>query len=314
MEKRAELLCETTTSYELYGLQIALPREIATGLRISTLRPTLQVIPSDQDLGHSDGLLWYHHWYDSEGCWLSAGRRRDGWYVLRFRDAAFSISPDGQLICYDTALDPSSVSNRHFLLNQVLPMVMNLRGTEVLHASSVLTPKGAIVFVGNGGYGKSTLGAYLIGQHSRLISDDAVPLIIRQERVWTSSGPPEMGLWPRARRLLNRNDNSSEKVLVSLIPSEHENGEFVLERIYFLIPSDNACNVEVNQAKGPDALLELIRAAHRLDLTDWSMLKRQVNTLYQVALRVSARTVEYPAGIPDPGQLSAAVLSDLRSP
>lgn len=311
MEKRAELLCKTATPHELYGLQVALPREIGTRLRTTTRRPTLQVIPSGQELGQSNRVFWYHRWYDSEGCWLSAGRRCDGWYVLRFRDAAFSIAPDGKVIRYDTALDPSSVSSRHFLLNQVVPMVMNLRGVEVLHASSVLTSQGAVVFVGNGGYGKSTLAASLIREQFPLLSDDAVPLVVRGQQVWTSSGPAEMGLWPRARRLLNRNDDSPNKLLVPLIAGEHQEGEFPLARIYFLKPSDQRRNVAVEPASKSETFLELVRAAHRLDLTDGRMLERQVNTLHQVASQVSARTVEYPVGVPDPDQLRTLVLSDL---
>jgi len=306
--------CRGLDSHRLYGIGIEFPDAIGNGLPRSRGAALLRVLVSSRELWNSgeNGIQWFHSWYTREGsCWLSAGQRDDGWYLLHSQETDFVVAPGGEQIYFHTSAGHPVEVSRQFLLNQVIPMVMNLRGTEVIHASSVLTSQGAIVFVGNGGYGKSTLAASLIREQSPLLSDDAVPLVVRGQQAWTSSGPPEMGLWPRARRLLNRNDDSPNKLLVPLRACEHQEGEFPLARIYFLQPSDRVRNVAVKPASGPEAFAELVRASHRLDLTDRRMLERQVNTLHQVASLVSARTLEYPVGVPDPDPLRTAVLSDL---
>ncbi len=193
-------------------------------------------------------------------------------------------------------------------------MVMNLRGTEVLHASSVWSRGRAIAFVGNGGQGKSTLAASLVQEGLALISDDAVPLVPDGARIRTSNGPPEMNLWPRSWRLLNPNGrvaNSGDKLLIRLAGNQHRAGNFPLAHIYFLKPSDQTAGAKVKPIGARETLMELVRAAHRLDLTDAGMLRRQLNTLHRVAKLVTAKALSYPAGIPKPGELATAVISDL---
>jgi hypothetical protein len=59
-------------------------------------------------------------------------------------------------------------------LRAVLPLFLQRRGTQVLHASAVRGPHGVVAFCGRAGSGKSTL-AYELGRRGHeLWSDDAV--------------------------------------------------------------------------------------------------------------------------------------------
>ena len=303
----------------IYGLSVNLPLEIARRLESTPAAAEINISSWNSRAGNiSDGTEWYHHWQNSDDghIWLLAGRRSDCFYVLRFVDenVDFAIAPDGGTIHYQCLTDFESGNVRHLVLTQVLPLVMNLRGTEALHASAVLNSAGAITFVGHSGYGKSTLAASLIQSCSQLISDDVVPIYLRKGQTWTSNGSPDMGLWPRARRLLSLNkkiENPTDKCRMTLPRRLHRTGDFPLSRIYFLSPSEQIAATEITLLSPQESLLELLKATYRLDIRDADMLERQFATLSQVAQLVMSKRITYPAGIPNPAELSESIQQDL---
>ena len=281
-------------------------------------QPDIKVENCSQSISPEEGFVkWYHHWRKSPSgiLWLSAGRCKDGSYILRFENAVdFLISPKGDLIQYHVFGNYTNNHTQSALFNQVIPMVMNLRGTEVLHASSILSLKGAVTFIGNGGYGKSTLAAGLVQAGLQLLSDDVVPLIFYGKELWTSSGLPRMGLWPHARQLLTPNgkaDENPDKSLFKLTSTQYKSGNFPLKHIYFLKPSDESVSITTAPMTAQRTFIELVRAAHRLDLTDHAMLQRQFKTLQQVVQIINAKELIYPASIPDIKGLCSTVIRDL---
>ena len=307
----------------VYGIVLDLPQEVVGELGLDCIdgkKADIKVIRGDLDTlnKNEDAFQWYHHWNkpQDENWWLSAGHCKDGSYLLRLENAVdFLISPKGDLIQYHVFGDFKDINAVKALFNQIIPMVLNLRGKETLHASCVLCQEGAIAFVGNGGYGKSTLASALIRTGLKLLSDDAVPIILDGERLWTSSGIPRMGLWPRSRNLLGINveiDNPSDKAFVKLAPMQYKHGNFLLTHIYFLNPSNKAANTRIIPMETQETFIELTRAAHRLDLTDNTMLKRQFVVLHQVTKLITAKKLIYPSDIPSIEELCKAVLFDLK--
>jgi hypothetical protein len=57
-----------------------------------------------------------------------------------------------------------------------LPMILQARGTEVLHASANLTAQGVVAFCGDSGTGKSTIAFGLNQRGYEIVADDAVAL------------------------------------------------------------------------------------------------------------------------------------------
>ena len=55
-----------------------------------------------------------------------------------------------------------------------LPMILQARGTEVLHASAILTAQGVVAFCGESGTGKSTIAVGFNRRGYKLWADDAV--------------------------------------------------------------------------------------------------------------------------------------------
>jgi hypothetical protein len=79
--------------------------------------------------------------------WLSMDKNESG-YLLRFPELAdFSVNADGrEIVCLPVPEIPPHTM-RHLLLDQVLPLVLTIRGLKALHATAVLTPAGVCVFL-----------------------------------------------------------------------------------------------------------------------------------------------------------------------
>jgi hypothetical protein len=85
------------------------------------------------------------------------------------------------------------------LLGTIFAVLLHQRGYLVLHASSVAVDGGALVFIGNKGWGKSTMAATLYGRGHDLISDDVVALKFEDTGApLVMPGFPHFKLYPEA--------------------------------------------------------------------------------------------------------------------
>jgi hypothetical protein len=83
-----------------------------------------------------------------------------------------------------------------YLFNQVLSFALLRRGYEPLHSSSVVVAGGAVAFLGDCGYGKSSLAAACISAGHRLLTDDLL-VAEESETGWIAHpGPSRMKLYP----------------------------------------------------------------------------------------------------------------------
>ena len=101
---------------------------------------------------------WIHHWkFDNGDIWLSLGKEANE-YLLQFPQLAdFYFSPQNKTInCYAQP-DISKQTITHLLLNQVMPLVLTYRGKYFLHASAITLKGFGFAFLGESGFGKSTL-------------------------------------------------------------------------------------------------------------------------------------------------------------
>lgn len=106
-------------------------------------------------------------------------------------------------------VSPAALAEAYW--HAALPLVLHARGSEVLHASAVLTPRGVVAFCGATGSGKSTLAYGLHRRGHALWADDAVALEVSASAIAARSLPFDVrlrpataalfGLGPAARRL-----------------------------------------------------------------------------------------------------------------
>lgn len=137
--------------------------------------------------------------------WLSCAKFEGG-YILRFTNLAdFCVDHLGrEITCHPTSeLLPETLS--HLLLDHVIPLALNVRGQDALHATSVLTPHGVCAFTGATGMGKSTLAASFHRAGYSILSDDCLMLKPHRECLIATPAYPGLRLWNDALASLNLN-------------------------------------------------------------------------------------------------------------
>ena len=88
---------------------------------------------------------------------------------------------------------------RALLLCSPMGGLLHQRGRLPLHASVIATPRGAVVFMGNSGRGKSTLAAHFTKCGFRVLADDiAVVRLDAAGRPEVAPGFPQFKLWPHS--------------------------------------------------------------------------------------------------------------------
>lgn len=320
----------TFLNYTVCGLTIAseieLPELVVAGgqtgpnlfVRVSRSRPR-----SDS---HAD---WFITWKFPDGeLWLSCGKVEGG-YLLSFPGFAdFRVDASGREVVCHPGSDTPADTLRHLLLDQVLPLILNLRGREALHATSVLTPFGVCAFAGRAGAGKSTLAADFMRAGFPVLSDDCLGLERCGNQIRVTPSYPGVRIWDDTRLALFGDATegpsvahytSKRRVLpdarVRALPADPQ----PLTRVYSLTPpvtgeGTNAVDSKIESLSFGASLMELIKFAFRLDVTDRVMLQRQFRFFEQVAARVTVRRLQVHPGFSSLGAVRAAILADMASP
>lgn len=120
-----------------------------------------------------------------------------GQFLLTMPGLARYLAQNGEQIVVEYLAEDRDSEVRLFLLGSVWAALLHQRSLLVLHASAVVTPQGAILFLGRSSTGKSSLAAALYQQKGfPVLADDLVALRIEQGQAWALPGFPHLHLWP----------------------------------------------------------------------------------------------------------------------
>jgi hypothetical protein len=270
---------------------------------------------------YPDPPEWFMHWRMPSGePWLSAARNDEG-YLLRFHDHAdFVMDERGREIVCRYWRDGATATLRHLLIDQVLPLALNLRGAEAIHASAALVDGGAVAFTGPTGSGKSTLAAELARAGHTVIADDCLALVDGGATFEVVPAYPGLRLWRDASRRLASGDRSAAPVAdytdkrrvdpdTSFVDptSRHP-----LRSVFVLDPeAGDPVTTTVAELHPREAAMMLIRSAFRFDVRDRAMLDRQLGFLTRVASAVPVRRVHASRNLDRLPELGQAILQAL---
>ena len=245
--------------------------------------------PSDENQ-----LKWYHHWRLPSGdIAISCARYGDD-YFLRFPEwADFQISQNGvQIQCF-AVRGVTDESIRHLLIDQVIPRVIAHQGRIVLHASAIEVKGGVITFLGESGWGKSTLATSFYEQGYPLLTDDC--LLIKSEAGKIVGIPSYAGsrLWPDSMEAVVHDKSSVHPVVHYstkkriIFPDSIKNKviQLPIKAIFVLASpdeSEDSKEITVEHLTGAVMIMELVKHSFHLDVTDRDKILTQFENLGQV--------------------------------
>lgn len=254
--------------------------------------------------------------------WMTCTRTLQG-YRLHFTDIAdFLVDSSGRRVSCVARPGTPPETIRHLFLDQVIPPLLNLRGSEALHASAIATAQGACAFTGMSGQGKSTLASAFHVLGYPILCDDCLVLKDDPDSIVVQPAYPGLRLWDDSRGAFFGNRRSTlpvshynDKRRISTHASNTDKREFLpLRRIYSLrrnATSGSAGHPQLEPLSIRDALVELISYTFRLDLTDQSMILRQMRVLERVAREVPVRRLHLPDDLSMLPEARELILQDL---
>ena len=213
--------------YTAYGLGIdsvlTLP-ELVTGAQQIDLTIEFGVIPLDSDVGMKKFYYWRT---DRETCLYWQGL---GTFLIR----------DGKQIIIDPAPDVAEQNLHPALLGACMAVVLNQRRYLILHASAVLIKGKVVAFVGDKGWGKSTMAVTLANRGHQLITDDVMAIDLNSEVPMVFPSFPQLKLCPDALESMGQDPESLPRVMPQVSKRQYRlDREFItdpvpLEIIYLL--------------------------------------------------------------------------------
>lgn len=220
----------------------------------------------------------------------------EGMYLFWQGVGTFLIR-EGKEIIVDPLPEAQTDRLRLFLLGAALSVLLHQRDYLILHGSAVNINGRAVVFIGNKGWGKSTMAATFHKRGYNILSDDVTALDIpTQGKPVVMASFPQLKLWPDAVTALGDNPASLPQVVSHFekrdqrLTSGFNQTSVPLEQIFVLgfsdtleikplttqeIIQDLLCNLYL--VRFGSELLRQKQSSHLLRLTD---LAKRVSISY----------------------------------
>ena len=171
------------TPYTAYGLQIAseipLPELLPGSNRSADVHIRYGSVPESLP----DPLAWD-----------SSFQAKQDTLLLSIQGIARYLVVDGREILVDRHPNSPDGVLRLYLMGSAFGALLHQRRYLVMHASTIETAHGAVLFVGPTGHGKSTLLAALVQRGYAMLADDVTAVTVD-----SPSGPVALASFPRLR-------------------------------------------------------------------------------------------------------------------
>lgn len=237
-----------------------------------------------------DGTIWAHFYRIEEG------------YLLRFPDLAdFVVSSSGLMVEAYPVPGISEQTTNHLYLNQVLPLALSRQSKLVLHASAVEIENSAVAFMGESGWGKSTLAASFCTSGHRLLTDDGLLLEKDSRGYFVTPSHPSIRLWNDSRQALIPKNTPAAPTIDYTPKAQLLAGEEIafcekarpIHRLYFL-GNDKVENISIKPITGKGVLMGLVQNSFLLDIEEQEMLASHFKQLSILANTPIFYRLNYP--------------------
>ena len=254
--------------------------------------------------------------------WTRGVALADGQTYVRWPGRAeFLISADGHSIAARPFRPNSREAFRTYLLGQALSFALIKQGFDPLHATVVSIDGAAVAFLGDSGYGKSSLAAAFVEAGHRLVTDDLLVVTEEGSEFSVHPGPPRIKLFPKiARRLLGpqvrgrRIVSGRPKLVIPLDGCQACRTVVPLRAVYVIAPARSGLGtrrVTIRHLTSRQACLELIRNAFNTAVIEPARLRSQFAMATIVAARVPVKRISYPRRLGLLTTVRDVILADL---
>ncbi len=247
-------------------------------------------------------------------------RLSDGSDYLRWPGLfEFLVSPEGRRIAGFPHNGRSQEAFQTYLIGQVLSFALLKQGIESLHATVVVANNAALAFLGDSGYGKSSLGAGFLAAGDRLLTDDLLVVTEKDRRFFAHPGPRRIKLFPEtAAAVLGKFNGgtpmnpTTTKLVIPLLSSQSTDITVPLRAVYVLSPpARRARKIAIRPLSQQEACLALITNAYNSIVTEPARLARQFNWAARTQADWPVKSMAYPgelAQLPGVGDAGKADL------
>lgn len=254
--------------------------------------------------------------------WFQHVCLRDGSTYLRWTGLfEFLISADGLRIACRPLNGASQEAFHTYLVSQVLSFALVKQGIEPLHATVIVVNEQAVGFLGDCGFGKSSLGGSFLQAGYPLLTDDLLVVKEESREFYAYPGPPRIKLFPEiAKSLLGERvkgtpmNTLTPKLIIPLDQHRSHRAAAPLKALYVLTRSGagSSCKrVMIRRLSQRRAFLALLRNTFNPVIIERERLKRQFKMATLVASKVPINLLSYPRILASLPSVREAILSDL---
>lgn len=245
--------------------------------------------------------------------WFKYAPLPDGSVYLRWSGLfEFLVSAGGRRIACRALNGTSREAFQTYLVSHVLSFALLQQGIESLHATAVVVNGQAVGFLGDSGYGKSSLGAACLRAGHRLLTDDVLVATKKNGHFLAHPGPSRIKLFPHIAEALLGDlpagppmNPHTPKLVIPLPAHLHSGAAAPLRTLYVLQPPNGRSRrVAITPLPRRRACLALIANTFNPVIMERERLARQFDWAARLAAAVPVKLLSHPD---DPARLPAVV-------
>lgn len=212
------------------------------------------------------------------------------------------------------------VSNEVFFtyfLGQVLSYCLLARGIEPLHATAIIVNDQAVAFLGDSGFGKSTLAATFLQRGYALLTDDVLALEFSGKNVWARPGIARMKLNPDSADAVFSGGRSipmnsfTSKMIFPLSDSQHGNRVVPLQALYVLPHKPSKSRILIRRLSGRASFLPIVQNTFNDTVLHPDRLKQQFAFAGRLVSLIPIKRLSYPRRLDRLPAVADAILADI---
>jgi hypothetical protein len=244
-------------------------------------------------------------------------------YVRWNGQGEFLVSGDGRLITGSRLSEACAESFQMYLLGLALSFSLVKLGLEPLHATAVVADGEAVAFLGDSGFGKSSLAACFVHAGDRLLTDDLLMLRKCPEGIQAFPGPPRIKLFPEmVRKFFSETVSGvpmnplAKKLILPLDESKVCAGPVRLRTIYALTSPDEETadpGVRIESLGSREAFVTVVRNTFNYVILDPERIQRQFAETSMIVNNLRVKKLSHSRELDSLPDVRNAILADLRN-